>query len=76
MIQSYLKILIYTKRLRLPYSAKMHISYDMVAEVHSGYEQNWKMAATNGIGRYAQVTGIAMFNIMLYMLITNCVHLH
>jgi len=43
---------------------------------HSGYEQNWKMAAMNGIGRYARVTGIAMFNIMLYMLITNCVHLH
>jgi len=47
----------------------------MVAEVHSGYEQNWKMAAMNGTGRYALVTGIVAFHIMPYMLITNCVHL-
>jgi hypothetical protein len=58
------------------YSAKKHISYDLVAEVHSGYEQNWKMAAANGTGMYAQVTGIAVFSIILYMFITNYLHLH
>lgn len=37
MIKSYLKILIYTKRLRLPTLPKSILVNDMVVEVHSGY---------------------------------------